>query len=187
MISRNTYQRKDGRWESRIYTKCNKSGKTQYRSFYGKTREAAEAKAASYLQELCEASTAEMTVGQLAAEYLSVKTPQLKESTAANYRMKLEKHIIPALGKLTVCSVKAKNIYAFIETMRRSGLSERYISDNVILIKALFRFAYNTYSIMVNLSGIIMPKRARPEVRLLSDKEQDKLKRRSFGAYIKRA
>ena len=102
MISRNTYQRKDGRWESRVYTKCNKSGKTQYRSFYGKTREAAEAKAASYLQELCEASTAEMTVGQLAAEYLSVKTPQLKESTAANYRMKLEKHIIPALGKLTV-------------------------------------------------------------------------------------
>ena len=176
MISRNTYQRKDGRWESRVYTNCNKSTKRKYRSFYGKTKEAAEAKAASYLQELCEVSATEMTVGQLAAEYLSVKTPQLKESTAANYRMKVEKHIIPALGKLTVCSVKAKNIYAFIETMRRSGLSERYISDNVILIKALFRFAYNTYSIMVNLSGIIMPKRARPEVRLLSDKEQDKLK-----------
>lgn len=110
MISQNTYQRKDGRWKWRVYTNCNKSGKTQYRSFYGKTREAAEAKAASYLQELCEASTAEMTVGQLAAEYLSVKTPQLKESTAANYRMKLEKHIIPALGKLAVCSVKAKSI-----------------------------------------------------------------------------
>ena len=110
MISQNTYQRKDGRWELRIYTKCNKTGKAQYRSFYGKTREAAEAKAASYLQELCEVSATEMTVGQLAAEYLYVKSPLLKESTAANYRMKLEKHIIPALGKLAVCSVKAKSI-----------------------------------------------------------------------------
>jgi len=37
--------------------------------------------------------------------------------TAANYSMKLEKHIIPAHGKLAVCSVKAKNIYAFIEVI----------------------------------------------------------------------
>ena len=174
----NAYKRKDGRWEVRIYTTCNSSDKRQYHSYYGKTKQAAEAKANSYMQELCEISATEMTVGQLAAEYLYVKSPLLKESTAANYRMKLEKHIIPALGKLTVCSVKAKNIYAFIETMRKFGLSERYISDNVILIKALFRFAFNTYGIMVNLSGIIMPKRTRPEVRLLSESKQGRLKER---------
>lgn len=122
MTNSNAYKRKDGRWEVRIYTTCNSSDKRQYHSFYGKTKQAAEAKANSYMQELCEINATEMTVGQLAAEYLYVKSPLLKESTAANYRMKLEKHIIPALGKLTVCSVKQVGLLTFRCRIRWVGV-----------------------------------------------------------------
>ena len=37
-----------------------------------------------------------------------MQSARLKESTAANYRMKAEKHIIPAFGTVQCCLLKAK-------------------------------------------------------------------------------
>ena len=175
MFNLNAYRRKDGRWEVRIYMKCGENGKRQYLSFYGKTKEAAISKAAAFIQPEEQSSVTEMTVKELANDYLSVKSRLLKESTVANYRMKLEKHILPALGDFSVSSVKAQNVYAFMEKLRNEGLSERYIADNIVLVRSLLRYASCNYGVRNHSDRIIMPKRGKPEVAVLSESEQKKL------------
>lgn len=89
------YRRKDGRWECRISMGKDDNGKRVFRSFYGKTREEAEYKA-MIAQEQAEEDYAvtEMTVKELVTEWLYVMTSRIKESTAANYAMKAEKHLM---------------------------------------------------------------------------------------------
>lgn len=176
MTNGSTYLRKDGRWESRISAGKDENGKRKYRSFYGKTREEAAYKMKIACQMMDENyALTEMTVSQLVKEWLYVMTPRIKESTAANYRMKAERHILPAFGKLQCCLLKAREIYVFIEQKLKEGLSVRYISDILVLLKSIFRYANREYHIRNVLENIVMPKRSKPEIAILSKEQQTKL------------
>ncbi|MCM1508845.1 MAG: site-specific integrase [Ruminococcus flavefaciens] len=174
----NIYQRKDGRWESRMPVGKDENGKRKYRSFYGKSREEAEYKLLIACQNVAEEyALTEMTVTQLVTEWLHIMASRLKESTAANYRMKAEKHIIPAFGGVQCCLLKAKEIYAFIERKMKEGLSVRYISDILVLMKSIFRYANREYHIRNVLENIVMPKKTNPDITILSKEQQAVLER----------
>ena len=108
MTGRGVFKRKDGRWEARIYSYDGKHG---YRSFYGETKEAAlrkrvAAAAYSYAGEITEIS-----VRELCREWLQIISNRVKPSTLANYRMKIEKHIIPQFGSLMCHEITSKAFY----------------------------------------------------------------------------
>lgn len=173
----NIYHRKDGRWEARIPLGTDEHGKRKYRSYYGKTREEAEYKMLIAQQNTPdEYAVTEMTVRELTAEWFRSAQIRLKESTIANYRMKLEKHILPAFGGLQCCLLKAKAIYAFIEDKMKSGLSARYISDIIVLLKSIYRYASREYHIRNIMDGIILPKCQKSEPEMLSSEQQEQLK-----------
>ena len=176
MIRGTTYKRKDGRWECSI-SLGSESGHKKYRSFYGKTKEEAELKMvmACQSEEHCNEEITEMTVKELALEWFSVSKNRIKESTAANYRMKIEKHIIPAFGGMNVALIKAKAVYEFMEKKLHDGLSARYISDIMVVLKSIFRYAAREYRINNVIDGIIMPKKAKPEITIMSKDEQKRL------------
>ena len=170
-----TYQRKDGRWECRV-SMGNVNGKRMYKSFYGSTVQEAEYKMMISMQtEQPQNALTEMTVRELAAEWFYVTKNRIKESTAANYRMKLDKHILPAFGEKNYSMLTAKDIYAFIERKMKSGLSARYIADIIVLMKSIYRYACREYAVRNVLDSIIMPKRQRKEVRVLTKEEQRRL------------
>ena len=173
---KNIYKRKDGRYEARIPLGKDDSGKRRYRSFYGSSAEEAEFKMLA-VQEPVAAQTAltEMTVRELTLEYITAIRPRLKESSEANYRMKAEKHIIPAFGELKCCLLKANDVYKFIESKLKSGLSARYVSDIIVLLKSIFRYAVRVYGISNCLEGIVMPKRTKADIVILSKSEQSRL------------
>lgn len=176
MTNGNTYLRKDGRWESRIPIGKDENGKRKFRSFYGKTREEAEYKLKLACQHIDEEyMVTEMTVNQLVYEWLSIMSSRIKESTAANYRMKIEKHILPDFGNIQCCLLKAREVYAFIEQKMKEGLSIRYISDILVLLKSIFRYASREYHIRNVLENIAMPKRSKPEITILSKEQQTRL------------
>lgn len=178
MTKTNVYKRKDGRWEARIPVGKDENGKRKYRSFYGKTREEAVFKQSVACQSIAEEyALTEMTVTELMTEYLCVMSTRLKESTLANYRMKAEKHIIPKFGDIQCCMLKTKEIYAFVEQKLKEGLSVRYISDIIVLLKAIFRYASREYHIRNVLENLIMPKKSKPEITVLSPEQQKKLER----------
>lgn len=167
-----TYQRKDGRWECRI-SMGSMNGKRIYKSFYGNTAQEAEYKMMVFSRT--EQSTqilTEMTVRELASEWLYVTKNRIKESTEANYRMKLDKHILPAFGDKNCNMLTVKDIYSFIERKIKSGLSTRYVADIIVLFKSIFRYACREYAIRNVLDSIIMPKSKKTEVKVLSKEQQ---------------
>ena len=172
----NVYQRRDGRFEARLSLGKDENGKKHYRSFYGNTREEAEYKmlAAAEPQDNMYALT-EMTVKEIAFEYIKIIKPRLKNSTEANYRMKIENHIVPAFGEIKCCLLKANKVYAFIEEKLKSGLSARYIADIIVLLKSIYRYASRTYNIKNVLEGLVMPKCVKTEVEVLSKGQQQQL------------
>ena len=172
----NIYLRKDGRWEARIALGT-ADGKRKYRSVYGKTREEAEYKLMIARQEQAESFTVtEMTVRELTAEWLHHAKLRLKESTIANYRMKTEKHLLPAFGDMQCCELTCRKVYDFIEKKLSEGLSPRYVSDMIVLMKSIYRYASREYHIRNVLDGIILPKSQKSEPELLSPEQQKQLK-----------
>ena len=173
----NIYHRKDGRWEARIHLGADESGKRRYRSLYGRTREEVEYKLMILHQrEADDCAVTEMTVKELAVEWLHHASLRLKESTLANYRMKLEKHILPEFSGIQCCLLKAKAIYEFIEQKLRAGLSPRYVADIIVLLKSIFRYASREYRIRNMMDGIIMPKCQKREPTILDTEQQKRLK-----------
>ena len=176
MIRGTTYKRKDGRWECRI-SLGSEGGHKKYRSFYGKTKEEAEFKMVRACQSTVsdENAVTEMTVKELSLEWLVISKNRIKESTAANYQMKIEKHIIPAFGGMNAAMLKAKAVYDFMEEKLGNGLSARYVNDLMVVLKSIFRYAAREYHINNVIDGIIMPKKSKPEINIMSKEEQNRL------------
>ena len=170
-----TYLRRDGRWESRLSLGVI-NGKRQSKSFYGSTKEEAESKMITAVMGRVEVDITEMTVKELCTEWLSVSSHRVKESTLANYRMKIEKHIIPHFGDKMCCEITSKSSYDFMQKKLDSGLSNRYVADIMVLLKTVFKYAQREYSILNPFDNMVMPKSTKPEVRLLTKNEQKKLK-----------
>ncbi len=170
-----TYLRRDGRWESRL-SLGSINGKRQSRSFYGSTREEAESKLIAAVLGNASATETEMTVKELCAEWLSVSSHRVKLSTLANYRMKIEKHIIPQFGEMMCYEVTSKMAYRFMQNKLDEELSPRYVADIMVLMKTVFKYAQREYNIANPFYNIVIPKCSKPEVRLLTDNEQKKLR-----------
>lgn len=170
-----TYLRRDGRWESRL-SLGSVNGKRQSKSFYGSTREEAESKLIAAVLGNASVAETEMTVRELCCEWLSVSSHRVKLSTLANYRMKIEKHIIPQFGDMMCGELSSKMAYGFMEDKLDNGLSARYVSDIMVLLKTVFKYAQREYNIANLFDTIVMPKCSKTEVRLLTDNEQKKLR-----------
>ena len=171
----NIYHRKDGRWEARIPLGSDEAGRRRYRSVYGKTREEAEYKLLISQQPTDDAVT-EMTVRELTVEWLQQAKLRLKASTIANYRMKSERHILPAFGNTLCCRLNSRMIYDFIEKKLSDGLSPRYVADIIVLMKSMFRYASREYHVRNVLDGIVLPKCRKPEPVLLNAEQLSSLK-----------
>ena len=172
----NAYHRKDGRWEARVLQGVDYNSKRTYRYFYGSSKEEAEQKAIAACCLAFEPAVTEMSVKDLCAEWLSIIASRVKLSTLANYRMKAEKHILPAFGDKMCCEVTSRMAHAFIQGKLDSGLSARYISDIMVLLKSIFKFAKREYGVANPFEDVVMPKCTKPEVRLLTADEQKVLR-----------
>ena len=170
-----TYLRRNGRWESRLSLGV-VNGKRQSKSFYGSSREEAESKLILAVFGNASINETKMAVKDLCAEWLSVSSHRVKLSTLANYHMKIEKHIIPQLGDMMCYELSSKILYGFMQDKLDKRLSARYVADIMVLLKTVFKYAQREYNIANPFYNIVMPKCSRPEVRLLTDNEQKKLR-----------
>ncbi len=170
----NIYQRKDGRYEGRIsLEKVN--GKRKYKAFFGKSSDEVLKKMTAFHSSIiCEGNT-EKNFSTVYAEWFCSILYRVKESTSANYTLKAYKHILPAFGNQNICDISQNSIHQFIKEKQDYGLSNRYITDILILMKSVFRYASRTYHINNPMDGMIMPKKQKSEIKLLTIKEEEQL------------
>lgn len=172
----NIYKRRDGRWEGRYKVGFNESGKVKYRSVYGHSYAEVKdkllpLKAGPYLKT----AACNLTVKELFDEWLSGIKIRVKASTYANYHMKVEKHIIPVFGDLRYDMLTVQMIHAFIDEKLISGLSPKYVSDVIIVFKAMGKYTSKVYGTKNILADVVNPKYVKEEKPLLTQTQQRKL------------
>lgn len=94
------------------------------------------------------------TVFELSAEWIAIRSAQVKESTLANYKMKLQKHIIPLLGDMYPEQIDPRCLSGFVEKEHSSGLCSKYIAD-LVVVMSCFRVSLTPHP----CCGIISPER----------------------------
>ena len=166
------YLRKDGRYEGRC--KDAKGEKTLY--FYGKSRDEVCNKMNTFRdgQRYCQS---DLTVKMLFGEWTEAIKYRVKQSTLANYLGKAETHILPAFGNFRASELDVSHVQQFIAEKLSSGLSPNYVADIVILLKSVMKFAVNRYNIRNRIADVIMPKKKKADVLLLSKAQQIRLQK----------
>lgn len=169
----NIYKRKDGRYEGRIKTPEDHG----YISFYGKSYEETERKIKEYIDNLISMTPPSgMTVKKLFEEWINAISVQVKESTLANYRMRIKSHIIPVFGNINTDDLNTRQIQEFITEKLSYGLSSSYVADIIGALKSMFRFGTRQYGIANPLLDIILPPKKKPQIQLLTNSQQTQLK-----------
>lgn len=170
----NVYHRNDGRWEGRIPLEITPEGKRLFKYFFGKTKEDTIEKMIKNNRIITYANCS-FSIEELFYEWIEAIQHKIKESTAANYRTKAIKHILPAFGSLTATELNPSNIHQFINEKKEKGLSNRYISDVLIVMKSMFKYAVRKYHIYNPMNDIDLPNNDSEEIQLLDKDEQKKL------------
>lgn len=118
----NIYHRHDGRWEGRI-SRGKKNGKRKFQYVLARTKEQCIEKMTAIRQSEHPQGKCLKTISELFNEWHCSILHRVKESTAANYTMKADKHILPVFGNKTVSAIVQEDIYAFISAKQKAGLS----------------------------------------------------------------
>lgn len=172
----NIYRRRDGRFEGRLAGERG-SGQRGYLSFYGKSKNEVQQKMAAYVDGLRQEIPAQnLTVKKLFEDWMEAISVRVRESTLANYRMRMATHILPLFGELDTDELTAPRLQKFVSDKLKEGLTSNYVADIVATLKSMLRFGNRQYGIRNCLSSLILPKKRKPQVRLLTKPETSRLK-----------
>ena len=172
----NIYRRRDNRWEGRYKVGFDESGKSRYRSIYGKSYQEVKIKLIALRSDPKEAvSSGHLTVKDLFEEWLSAVKLRVKESTYANYRMKADSHILAAFGKLRYENLTVQAVHGFIDSKLKAGLSAKYVSDIVIVFKSMTKYVSRVHGFRNPIEDVVLPRGAKRERKLFNDTQQKKL------------
>lgn len=173
----NIYRRKDNRWEGRYPCGYTAKGKTRYHSVYGKTYAEVKEKMLQMQRKRQHASgNVRMTVKALFDEWLLSISSRAKESTIANYKMKIRKHLLPDFGGMKYEMLNAREVQLFVQRKLQSGLSPRYVADIIVVFKSMTKYVSREYDCYNPLINVSLPKASqKAAVRILEPDEQRRL------------
>lgn len=174
----NIYKRKDGRWEGRYRIGHDQNGNLRYRSVYGKSYQAVKDRLINLKSQIASKQyrpSGRVTVNELFTEWFTAIQNRVKASTFANYRLKADKHILPAFGRTRYENLTPNLLHAFITEKIGSGLSPKYVSDIVIVFKSMAKYITRIHGFRNPIADVMLPKTERSEMRLLSDTQQKQL------------
>ncbi|MBQ7266103.1 MAG: hypothetical protein IJS61_08400 [Firmicutes bacterium] len=89
----------------------------------------------------------------LAEPWLEDRESTVKKSSVVAYRTKPENHILPYFTDVFISKVTNKTLSAFVALKRAEGLSDKYISDMLIIIKSVNAWAEENYSVKNNIKN----------------------------------
>lgn len=193
----NIRKRKDGRWEARVIDSYSLDGKAHYRYLYGKTYQEVKEKKRDLIIMLKVESEKisdrnnelKITFGQLIWEWLVSRKGTVKESTYANYATLIEKHLIPELGKIHLSALTTDILDEFLKDKLnvgrmdgKGGLAPKTVTDLRSVLLMGIEYAHKQGYLCPVKGDLFYPRNTRPDIRVLSKNEQEKLERFIFSS-----
>lgn len=184
----NIRKRADGRWEARIVMGRGNSGKTKYKSLYGKTyREVKEKRNALAKEKNAIAGkpcVEKRVFGELLDDWLEYRKADIKESTFAKYVFDVERHIRPDLGQTLICEMTTGQIDVFTRQKlttgrlrKEGGLSPKTVSSLLSIIQQALGFGRERGYGLPDQVVIHNPRQALPMIQILDEAEREKLEK----------
>ena len=175
----NIYKRKDQRWEGRYIKFRKESGRIQYGYVYGhsykETKEKLLLKKFEYRKVQKEEANQyyPCSFKDWSQNCLENWKATIKDSTYNTYKYKLEKYILPYIGKQRLVEVNQRQLSQLIENWKGLKLSAQMIHMLFQLVSRIFRDAFNNRLISQNpCTSITLPKQELKKVNPLSLTEQ---------------
>ena len=100
-----------------------------------------------------------------------------RESTLARYRFLIERHILPALGELTVNKLTAERLQSFLNekrangALRGGGLSAKSVRDICVLVRSALRLAAEIFPSVEAVPHVKFPPYRQRKIQVLSEGE----------------
>ncbi|MBQ7674299.1 MAG: site-specific integrase [Alphaproteobacteria bacterium] len=167
---KNIYRRKDGRCEGRVYYNGRK-----YKSVYGRTFKEVYEKMIKLRCEMNMPCKRDYYFNTLAGMWLEDRKCSVKSGTTVSYKTKLDKHILPYFKEVFASKLNNKSLSAFVASKRTESLSDKYISDMLIIIKSVMLWAEERYSMENNIKNYKNIRFKTKEPKLLTHAEQIQL------------
>lgn len=171
------YHRKDGLWEARYVKEIDAFGKKKLGSVYGHSpkeakekRQEAEDNIRLFKRPIV---TRNMTISDLAEEYLIVSKNRIKVSTLQRYTGFLKNHLNSSFGKQPVVYLSSLAIQEFATKKLESGLAPQTINSILVFIHACCKYGHRQYSLPE--PEILYLATEKKEMRVLSLREQKRL------------
>src|SRR6266567_8582882 len=169
------YQRNDGRWCASITLENRKR-----KSFYGKTRKEVQEKLRVALNEQKQgvlSTGPQQTMKQFLEQWLEeVHKPSIRICTYKGYRGYLDKHILPALGRIPVQKLTPQHVQAFYTRKQQEGLSAKSINNIHGMLHKALDHAVRWGLVPRNVcDAVSLPKQTRHEMQPLTEKQARQL------------
>lgn len=172
-------KRSNGLWEARITVGRNSNGKQAQKSIYGKTRSEVSAKMNDIISQLNTNTYIcpnKITVSDWMETWLQTYAKaNLRPSSYTSCEGHIYNHIDPHIGNIQLSKLTTDNIQRFYndEFKNGAGLSAKTIRNIHITLKRAVQQAVDNKMIPYNCcNGVILPKREKKEMRVLSREEQ---------------
>lgn len=171
----NIFKRKDGRWEGRYIKDRDLGNKAVYGYLYGKSYTEVKQKLEQVKSHKNDSNNLSVTFAKLSEKWLENKKLCVKASTLAHYKMIIDKHILPLLGRYDISSVNADIIQQYMNKLIIDGYATKTASDILNVIKSILKYAeHKSFCHNCDLS-IISLKKHKSEIEILTLFEQKKL------------
>jgi integrase len=182
-------QRPDKMWEARVTIGVDANGKQIRKSLYGKTRKDVSEQMTDLLNNLQKGTITnptEMTVSEWLGEYMrTYKKPYVRPATYNNYSVKVNNHIVPAIGHYKLKSLRQDIIQKFVNSLSEKGLSPSTVIDVYKLLHNALESAIDNGLIARNAADRVkLPKMIKPKINVLTMEQQDAFIAQAKTAYM---
>ena len=164
----NIRKRQKGCWEGSVMIE----GRRRY--VYGKSSQEVRKKIASLALQAdlgLFVDQSDMLLSDWLCQWITSYT-NVKENTLTRYKIDVEQHIIPVLGKIPLCDLRANHVQLFYNRMLKNGMSAKSLKNlHGVLHEALER------AVLINLipknvsNACVLPKTKQAEIHPLEGKE----------------
>ena len=168
----NIYKRKDGRYEGRYIRNYGSDGRAVYGSVYAYTYNEVRKKLSEHrAMPDKNGESSDMTLESLMALWMT-GLDSVKETTLQVYRGHIDNYIIPRLGKVKLKRLTADTLQSFVSSLKVAPSTVKVIFS---VLKSALKYAEEKGLIANIWSTVKLPKKARPEVEVLSPAQQKRL------------
>ncbi len=164
----NIYKRKDGRWEGR-YIKKYINGKARYGYVYAHSyKETKEKLLTAKAQITVQTQTVHSvlknensTFKEIAVEWITCNTSQLKQSSIVKYTNIIENYLVPEFAQYNIQEINKNDITNYISKLlicggkNKQGLSSKTVNDIISVLKNIFEYATEIKGYtLINFKGL---------------------------------